>query len=73
MSLGGEKLIKKVYEAIRNSPHWEKSLLVVTSTSMAASTITSSRRPRRLPGMSQQDYIHTSSPSMCMAPGADPG
>jgi phospholipase C len=26
----GEKLIKKVYEAIRNSPHWEKSLLIVT-------------------------------------------
>ncbi|HWA42576.1 MAG TPA: alkaline phosphatase family protein [Hypericibacter adhaerens] len=26
----GEKLIKRVYEAIRNSPHWEKSLLIVT-------------------------------------------
>ncbi len=26
----GEKLIKKVYETIRNSPHWEKSMLVVT-------------------------------------------
>ena len=26
----GEKLIKKVYEVIRNSPHWEKSLLIVT-------------------------------------------
>ena len=26
----GEKLIKEVYEAIRNSPHWEKSLLLVT-------------------------------------------
>jgi phospholipase C len=26
----GEKLIKDVYEAIRNSPHWEKSLLIVT-------------------------------------------
>lgn len=26
----GEKLIKKVYETIRNSPHWEKSLLVIT-------------------------------------------
>jgi phospholipase C len=25
----GEKLIKKVYETIRNSPHWEKSMLVV--------------------------------------------
>ena len=27
---GGEALIKEVYEAIRNSPHWEKSLLIVT-------------------------------------------
>jgi phospholipase C len=27
---GGEKLIKQVYEAIRNSPHWETSLLIVT-------------------------------------------
>jgi phospholipase C len=27
---GGEKLIKVVYEAIRNSPLWEKSLLIVT-------------------------------------------
>ncbi len=26
----GEKLIKDVYEAIRNSPHWETSLLIVT-------------------------------------------
>lgn len=26
----GEGLIKKVYEAIRNSPHWEHSLLIVT-------------------------------------------
>src|SRR5258708_39528044 len=26
----GEKLIKKTYEAIRNSPHWERSLLIVT-------------------------------------------
>jgi phospholipase C len=26
----GERLIKEVYEAIRNSPHWERSLLVVT-------------------------------------------
>jgi hypothetical protein len=26
----GEKLIKKVYESIRNSPHWEKSMLVIT-------------------------------------------
>jgi hypothetical protein len=26
----GEALIKKVYETIRNSPHWEKSLLIVT-------------------------------------------
>lgn len=26
----GEKLIKKVYEVIRNSPHWERSLLIVT-------------------------------------------
>jgi phospholipase C len=26
----GEKLVKNVYEAIRNSPHWEKSLLIVT-------------------------------------------
>jgi phospholipase C len=26
----GEKLVKDVYEAIRNSPHWERSLLVVT-------------------------------------------
>jgi phospholipase C len=26
----GERLVKSVYEAIRNSPHWEKSLLVVT-------------------------------------------
>jgi hypothetical protein len=26
----GEQLIKDVYEAIRNSPHWETSLLVVT-------------------------------------------
>ena len=27
---GGEKLIKQVYEAIRNSPLWESSLLIVT-------------------------------------------
>ncbi len=26
----GEKLIKDVYEAVRNSPHWERSLLVVS-------------------------------------------
>jgi len=26
----GEKLVKKVYETIRNSPHWEKSALVIT-------------------------------------------
>lgn len=26
----GEKLIKDIYEAIRNSPHWETSLLIVT-------------------------------------------
>ena len=26
----GEQLIKEVYEAIRNSPHWESSLLIVT-------------------------------------------
>jgi phospholipase C len=26
----GEKLVKKVYETIRNSPHWEKSMLLVT-------------------------------------------
>lgn len=26
----GEKLIKKVYETIRNSPHWEKSMLLIT-------------------------------------------
>jgi len=26
----GEKLVKTVYEAIRTSPHWEKSLLLVT-------------------------------------------
>lgn len=26
----GEALIKKVYETIRNSPHWEKSLLIIT-------------------------------------------
>ena len=26
----GEKLIKKVYEVIRNSPHWEKSMLIIT-------------------------------------------
>jgi len=27
---GGEALIKKVYEAIRNSPHWQTSLLIIT-------------------------------------------
>ncbi len=27
---GGELLLKKTYEAIRNSPHWEKSLLIIT-------------------------------------------
>lgn len=27
---GGEKLIKEVYEAVRNSPLWESSLLIVT-------------------------------------------
>jgi phospholipase C len=26
----GERLIKKVYETVRNSPHWERSLLIVT-------------------------------------------
>jgi len=26
----GEQLVKDVYETIRNSPHWEKSLIVVT-------------------------------------------
>jgi hypothetical protein len=26
----GERLIKKVYETIRNSPHWEKSMLLIT-------------------------------------------
>lgn len=26
----GEKLIKKVYETIRNSPHWEESMLIIT-------------------------------------------
>lgn len=26
----GERLIKKVYETIRNSPHWEHSMLIVT-------------------------------------------
>ncbi|HXG80275.1 MAG TPA: alkaline phosphatase family protein [Sphingomicrobium sp.] len=26
----GERFLKKVYEAIRNSPHWESSLLIVT-------------------------------------------
>jgi phospholipase C len=26
----GERLIKQVYEAIRNSPHWEHSMLIVT-------------------------------------------
>ncbi len=26
----GERLIKDVYETIRNSPHWEKSLLIIT-------------------------------------------
>jgi phospholipase C len=26
----GETLIKRVYEVIRNSPHWDKSLLIVT-------------------------------------------
>jgi phospholipase C len=26
----GERLLKDIYESIRNSPHWEKSLLVVT-------------------------------------------
>jgi phospholipase C len=27
---GGELLIKKTYESIRNSPHWEKSLFIIT-------------------------------------------
>ncbi|HZH78239.1 MAG TPA: alkaline phosphatase family protein, partial [Archangium sp.] len=27
---GGERLIKQTYEAIRNSPHWETSLLIIT-------------------------------------------
>jgi len=26
----GEQLIKTVYEAIRNSPHWERSMLIIT-------------------------------------------
>jgi hypothetical protein len=26
----GERLMKKVYEAIRNSPHWESSILIIT-------------------------------------------
>jgi hypothetical protein len=26
----GEKLIKAVYEAVRNSPHWESSMIIVT-------------------------------------------
>jgi phospholipase C len=26
----GERLIKKVYEAIRNSPHWNSSMLIIT-------------------------------------------
>jgi phospholipase C len=26
----GERLIKKTYEAIRNSPHWESSMLIIT-------------------------------------------
>ncbi len=26
----GEKLIKRVYETIRNSPHWQKSVLLIT-------------------------------------------
>jgi phospholipase C len=26
----GERLLKEVYEAIRNSPHWERSVLIVT-------------------------------------------
>lgn len=26
----GEKLVKEVYEIIRNSPHWEKSVLLIT-------------------------------------------
>jgi phospholipase C len=26
----GEKLIKEVYEVVRNSPHWESSLIVIT-------------------------------------------
>lgn len=28
--VAGEKLIKQVYETIRNSPHWQDSLLVIT-------------------------------------------
>jgi phospholipase C len=27
---GGEQIVKSVYEAIRNSPHWENSLLIIT-------------------------------------------
>lgn len=27
---GGERLIKTVYEALRNSPHWQSSLLIIT-------------------------------------------
>jgi hypothetical protein len=27
---GGERLLKNTYESIRSSPHWEKSLLIVT-------------------------------------------
>ncbi|GGX73333.1 alkaline phosphatase family protein [Streptomyces hiroshimensis] len=26
----GERLIKKTYEAIRNSPHWDRSMLIIT-------------------------------------------
>ena len=26
----GERLLKSIYESIRNSPHWEKSLLIIT-------------------------------------------
>ena len=39
----GERLIKSVYETIRNSPHWNESLLLVTMTNTAASTIMSVR------------------------------
>ena len=33
----GEQLIKTVYETIRNSPHWDRSMLIITLMSMADS------------------------------------